>query len=636
MTTLVFAALGLSLTFAVYLAVMVGRRSTPAMFVDGGRSLPPWTFIFGGAGVLLAGLGVYDHFRLTALDGLQYSHVALGLIIAALCGTVAYKRLWIAARMSGMASPIELMGAYYESVAIRIVLMGLTLLLAVPFAAYSLALAGDLLAAVTAGALLREQAIFVLALFLYLVSALGGWRGIIYVVAALSFLLFALLLFSCLFMSHGLGAYDFLSKGVAAAQGVLADQIPGVMQYSAGVGKDVPSGGIWTTLAIISFALALLGIILSPAMGFFVATVRARTAFAFTQVWMAAGLATGVLLILSPLIGTEIGASDPAALASGAAGYAALFSRLVAVDQFGALCFVLMLLAALQIVVAFFASAGGQMLTLDLVCRFILPELDAAGRRLAARIVLAILYALLALEAALAPASATILASVALSLCAQLVPAYLGLLWAPWISRSAAMTGVIIGGLFVIFTEPPGLIAAAGLKLDLPWGRWPLTIHSAAWGLLFNVAACLLVSIFTATGRGREQRDRLHEAFLSLPRPAPGTPGLRTAKWSLTLIWTFFALGPGAILGNTFFSKPVFSDTDAKLAAPSLWVWQIVFWLVGVLLVWWLAYRSRMSVIAEQTWPRVELSPPPPPFAGSRTPAWIALLIQRLAARQAL
>src|SRR6516225_5704681 len=183
MTTLVFAALGVSFTFTVYLAVMVGRRSTPAMFVDGGQSLPPWTFIFGGSGVLLAGLGVYDRFRLTAFDGLRYSHVALGLIIAALCGTVAYKRLWIAARMSGMASPIELAGAYYESIAVRIMMMAVTLLLAVPFAAYSLALAGDLLASVTNGLLLREQAIFVLALFLFLVSALGGWRGLILVVA---------------------------------------------------------------------------------------------------------------------------------------------------------------------------------------------------------------------------------------------------------------------------------------------------------------------------------------------------------------------------------------------------------------------------------------------------------------------
>jgi hypothetical protein len=249
--------------------------------------------------------------------------------------------------------------------------------------------------------------------------------------------------------------------------------------------------------------------------------------------------------------------------------------------------------------------------------------------------VLAVFYTLLALQAAFAPVSAAIFGSVALSLAAQLVPAYLGLFFAPWISRPAVLTGIVIGALFVIFTEPPGLITAAVLSLDLPWGRWPLTIHSAAWGLTFNVAACLLVSIFTAAGAGRAQRDRLHEALASLPRRAGGAPALRTAIWSLTLIWTFFALGPGAILGNAFFSKPVFTDTDAKLSAPSLWVWQIAFWFIGVLLVWWLAYRSQLSIIGEQSWPRVELVPRPSPFARSRPPSWIALLIQRLAARQA-
>ena len=96
--------------------------------------------------------------------------------------------------------------------------------------------------------------------------------------------------------------------------GVLADQIPGVMQYSAGIGKDEASGGIWTTLAIVSFSASLIGVVLSPAMSFLAITVKSRTGFAFHQVWMLAGLATGVLLIVSPLIGAELAVSDPAAL----------------------------------------------------------------------------------------------------------------------------------------------------------------------------------------------------------------------------------------------------------------------------------------------------------------------------------
>jgi solute:Na+ symporter, SSS family len=634
MTMLLFAALAFSFAFAIYLAVIGGRQTAPAAFIDGGRSLPAWTFIFAGAGVLLGAVGLHDHFLLTARYGLQYSHAVLGLILAALCGVIVYKRLWVAARISGIVSPIELMGAYYGSVAMRIILMGLALLLAVPFAAYSLSLAADLIAATTAWALSREQAIFVLAFFLFLFSALGGWRGVVYAVAAQSFLLLALLAFSALLIANGLGAIELLSKGVPAAQGVLSSEIPGVVQYSAGIGKDVVSGGIWTTVAIGSFGFSLIGIVLSPAMGFFATTTQTRSGFAFAQVWTAAGLVTGLMLISAPLIGAEVAASDPAALAAGAPGYGALIGRLGAVDQLAALCFLLMLLASLQIVVAFFVAAGAHLLTLDLVCRFALPDLNAEGRRLATRIAVAALYSLVAMQAAFAPVSAAILGAVVLSLCAQLLPAYLGLLWAPWISRDAVLTGIVIGSLIVIFTEPPGLVAFEGLFLDLPWGRWPLTVHSAAWGLTFNLAACLLVSIFTRTGPERAHRDQLHEAFRRLTCRETNAPTLRTAKWSLTLIWAFLALGPGAILGNSFFSKPFFTDSDAVLGAPSLWIWQIVFWFIGVLLAWWLAYRGRLSILDEEAWQHVDLAAPSSPFQGQRTPQWIALLIERIAERQ--
>jgi solute:Na+ symporter, SSS family len=108
---------------------------------------------------------------------------------------------------------------------------------------------------------------------------------------------------------------------------------------------------------------------------------------------------------------------------------------------------------------------------------------------------------------------------------------------------------------------------------------------------------------------------------------------LGTAKWSLTLICSFLALGPCAILGNSFFSKPIFTDGEATLGAPSLWVWQIVFWLLGVLLVWWLAYRARMSIIENVAWRRIDLDPPRGQLERGRAPPWIALLLARVAKR---
>jgi len=57
---------------------------------------------------------------------------------------------------------------------------------------------------------------------------------------------------------------------------------------------------------------------------------------------------------------------------------------------------------------------------------------------------------------------------------------------------------------------------------------------------------------------------------------------MRTALRSLALIRAFFAIGPGAVLGNNIFTLPVLTDQAVHIDMPSIWVWQIVFWLIGV------------------------------------------------------
>src|SRR4051794_23195439 len=98
MTTLLLAALALLFAFTIYLAVLSGRASQAVQFLDAGRGLPAWAFIFGATGVLLGSLGLHDHFLLTARYGLPYSQVALGFILAAVCAALLQQRFWLASR----------------------------------------------------------------------------------------------------------------------------------------------------------------------------------------------------------------------------------------------------------------------------------------------------------------------------------------------------------------------------------------------------------------------------------------------------------------------------------------------------------------------------------------------------------
>ena len=628
MTTLLIVILALYAAYAIYIAALSGRRGGADHHLDGGGVLPGWTLVFAGVGIVVGSLGLRDHLLLTALYGLQYSHVALGLVVVALAATLFQKRLWLAARLTRSRSPVELLGAYYGSVGLRVLLIGLVLLFALPFAASSLSILGGVLEAATGGMVGRGTTVWITGFFLFLSTAIGGWRGLICGVAAQSFLLIVLLVFLGGFAVMTTAAPGGLPQPIAVPPGTLADKIPGVLQYTRGLGKEVALGGPWTTGAILSFAVGLIGIVLSPGFSFLSMTTTSRSGFAFSQVWMVTALGGGLLLITAPIFAGLMGGPDHPSLT-------ALTERLAASDGFAAILFTVALATSPQITVAFFAASGAHIVTLDLVARYALPALTADGRRLAARITLAIVYTALCLLASAAPLPATLLGSVTLSLSAQLLPAFLGLCWVPWISRSAVMSGLVIGILLVVFTEPPGLILFEGLFIDVPWGRWPLTIHSALWGLVFNVVACLLVSIFTRGGPERAHREILHRAFAASFATDFGSPAARTAKWSLALLWAFMAIGPGAILGNDFFSHPIFTEGDAALGVPSLWVWQVVFWFLGVLLVWWLAYPTRMAILDVPVTNTVDLVPPVGPLERPRVPAWIALLLDRLTLREA-
>ena len=70
---------------------------------------------------------------------------------------------------------------------------------------------------------------------------------------------------------------------------------------------------------------------------------------------------------------------------------------------------------------------------------------------------------------------------------------------------------------------------------------------------------------------------------------------MRPAAWALTLIWMFFAIGPGAVIGNDLFGESGGGLSAWRLGIPSLWAWQIVWWLLGVFVIWWLAYKMELA-----------------------------------------
>ena len=76
-------------------------------------------------------------------------------------------------------------------------------------------------------------------------------------------------------------------------------------------------------------------------------------------------------------------------------------------------------------------------------------------------------------------------------------------------------------------------------------------------------------------------------------------------RWSkpvgalLLMVWMFFAIGPGSVFGNMAFGEPNIGYDQWLLGMPSIWAWQIIWWALGVGVVWFLANKLRMSVEPE-------------------------------------
>jgi hypothetical protein len=59
-------------------------------------------------------------------------------------------------------------------------------------------------------------------------------------------------------------------------------------------------------------------------------------------------------------------------------------------------------------------------------------------------------------------------------------------------------------------------------------------------------------------------------------------------------------VGPGVVLGNRLFGAPGAGYQAWIFGAPSIWAWQVLWWILGVGLVWFLAVKMEMSTMSRR------------------------------------
>jgi solute:Na+ symporter, SSS family len=248
-------------------------------------------------------------------------------------------------------------------------------------------------------------------------------------------------------------------------------------------------------------------------------------------------------------------------------------------------------LAAMQSTGAAYMSTAGGMITRDLIRHFLMPNVDHRMQKLFGRIGVGVIVLMALVVASTSTDALVLLGGLAVAYGFQMWPALIAVCYWPFLTRQGVVLGLIAGLIVVTVTDGPSTF---GIEA---WGRWPWTIHSAGWGIIFNLGVALIVSAIT-----RDDMDRKMEFHNFLAQHATLPPEKRKlipAAWIVTLIWFFFGIGPGAVVGNWIFGDPTDPTTWWVFGMASIWAWQILWWALGVAMMFFLAYTMQMSTVPE-------------------------------------
>ena len=627
-----FVFVALYWAYCIFWGIKSARMAkTASDYFIAGRQISLWVFVLAATATSFSGWTFMGHPGLVYRDGFQYAYASFYTITIPFTGVLFLKRQWMLGKRYGYVTPGEMLSDYFQGDAIRILTVAVALLFSIPYLGVQLGASGFLFNVLTDGLVDANFGMWILSLVVLIYVGTGGLRAVAYVDTLQCVLLaLGIVITGVIALNHAggwdalqgglakLGASDIgkwgTTKGYGGGDYNAYFAIPGVIQWTAGLGKETPVGGLWTGIMCLTYMFALMGIQSAPAFTMWSFSNNSPKPFAPQQVW-ASSFGIGLILFFFTAfqgMGAHLLGANGEVTKAGIA-LAAVLPDLTANKQGGlvphyfntigetvpwlvgllAVC----ALAAMQSTGAAYMSTAGGMLTRDLYKRYLNPTASHTTQKLFGRMGVAFIVIAALLVATYSRDALVLLGGLAVAFGFQMWPSLAAVTYIPWITRQGATLGLAAGLLGVIFTETIGATITGGA---LPWGRWPWTIHSAGWGILLNVGVCIIVSAMTQNEADSAHRMKYHNFLREHATLSPEKAGLKPIAWTITLAWMFFGIGPGAVIGNDIFGAPNAGVDGWTFGMPSIWAWQILFWILGVGMMWFLAYKMEMSTVPDK------------------------------------
>ena len=598
---------------------------TASDYFIAGRRLSLWVFVLAATATSFSGWTFMGHPGLLYRDGFQYAYASFYAITIPFTGVMFLKRQWMLGKRFGFVTPGEMLSHYFKSDLIRILVVIVALVFSIPYLGLQLRASGFLFNVLTDDLVGVNFGMWLLSAIVFIYVASGGLRAVAYVDTVQCVLLAAGIVMIGILALYYVGGFEKLNAGIAALAEFDTKRtldgyshyvaIPGVIQFVSN--GPSATGGAWTGIMILTYMFALMGIHSSPAFSMWAFSNTNPKPFAPQQVW-ASSFGIGLILFVftafqgmgghflgantafmaahpehvNNVLGAGLGGQD---LMESAGKQGMLVPQLIALAPawLGGLLAVCAL-AAMQSTGAAYMSTAGGMLTRDLLKHFVMPNVSHTQQKLFGRIGVGVIVLAALVVATTATDALVLLGGLAVAYGFQMWPSLMAVCWFPWLTRQGVTLGLIAGLSAVTCTETIG----QQLGIDA-WGRWPLTIHSAGWGIIFNLGIAIIVSAMTQNDDDMSHRMKFH-SFLREHASLPAAKkGLVPVAWIIVLVWFFFGIGPGAVIGNTIFGNPNDAATWT-FGMPSIWAWQILWWALGVFMMWFLAYKMEMSTVPDR------------------------------------
>ena len=600
------AFVGLYWSYCIFWGIKgaITSKTSEDYFVAG-RSIGTWVFVLAATATSFSGWTFVGHPGKILTDGLPYAFASFYALTIPFTGVLFLRRQWVLGRVYNYVTPGEMYSDYYGGNSMRALTVLVAFLFSVPYLGIQLRASGALFNVLTDGLISTNLGMILLSTVVVIYVASGGLKSVAYVDCAQAILLALGIIVLGVITIKWIGGWNLFTEGI----GVLVKNdlisgnrltlqgfssrvaMPGSIQIVSSGSNAV--GGVWTGMMCMTYMFALMGIQSSPAFSMWAYANKTSKPFKWQQV-VASSIVIGIILFTFTIIQ---GMGADVLVLNGifeTISDSTLVPKLINLMSESAPWLVGLLavcaLAAMQSTGSAYMSTFSAMITRDIYKNYIDEEVTEDRQKFIGRLFV-VVVAVAALVVAIVSTDALVmLGGLAVAYGFQMYPALFGNLYCKWISKTGVTMGLIAGLLAVTLTDKMSSI------FPLPWGAYPLTIHSAGWGIFFNIIFTGFGSYFFPDSDQKNLDKEKRHAFLSEVAGVPESKKkLVPLAYCLVIFWFLFGFGPFAMIGNTLFSDPNIPATWAPFNLPSIWIWQLVFLFFGIFVMWFLAFYLGFS-----------------------------------------